>query len=243
MILFNCMYMYPEYENKYIIVIVIYVKYLFAHTYTSRLMVKGVIRCTNSGTHLYPESTTLITERQRQLGCNLNQEHTWSIIALTPKIMTNSFTSAKNALRPRQYFRYVIKLATIFLSRPYFSQLEVNWMWHPRKHETLTQCCFNVGPAAPTMGQHWNNIGSTSRVCWDWIWGALMDSVTPPPRLRGMKWNINAAPDEALILLCSPRKKHPRRLTLKNGGEPSRHESLTQCWVNVGPPSTTSAQH
>ena len=38
---------------------------------------------------------------------------------------------------------------------------------HPSKHETLTQCCFNVGPPSLTSAQHYNNIGSTPRVCWD----------------------------------------------------------------------------
>ena len=30
-------------------------------------------------------------------------------------------------------------------------------------HETLMQCCFNVGPLSATVAQHWNNIGSTTR--------------------------------------------------------------------------------
>ena len=34
------------------------------------------------------------------------------------------------------------------------------------KHGTLTQCCFNVGPASATLIEHWNNIGSMYRVCW-----------------------------------------------------------------------------
>ena len=36
----------------------------------------------------------------------------------------------------------------------------------PSKHETLTQCCFDVGPTSKTVGQHQSNIGSMSRVCW-----------------------------------------------------------------------------
>ena len=28
----------------------------------------------------------------------------------------------------------------------------------------LNRCCFNVGPPSQTVGQHWNNIGSTSLV-------------------------------------------------------------------------------
>ena len=36
----------------------------------------------------------------------------------------------------------------------------------PSKHETFAQCCFNVGPAFPTLAQHWNSIGRMPRVCW-----------------------------------------------------------------------------
>ena len=35
-----------------------------------------------------------------------------------------------------------------------------------RKHEDLTQCCFNVGPAPLAVGQYWNSIGSNTRVRW-----------------------------------------------------------------------------
>ena len=35
------------------------------------------------------------------------------------------------------------------------------------KHETLTQCCSNVGPPYTTLAHHRTNTGSTSRVCWD----------------------------------------------------------------------------
>ena len=35
----------------------------------------------------------------------------------------------------------------------------------PSKHGALTQCCFNVGPSSSTSAQHYNNIGSTTRVC------------------------------------------------------------------------------
>ena len=35
----------------------------------------------------------------------------------------------------------------------------------PNKHETMTQCCRNVGPASQTVAQHYSNIGSSCRVC------------------------------------------------------------------------------
>ena len=37
----------------------------------------------------------------------------------------------------------------------------------PGKHGTLTQCWFNIGPSFLMLNQHWINIGSTSRVCWN----------------------------------------------------------------------------
>ena len=33
--------------------------------------------------------------------------------------------------------------------------------------DTLTQILFNVGPLSATLAQHWLNIGSVYRVCWD----------------------------------------------------------------------------
>ena len=33
------------------------------------------------------------------------------------------------------------------------------------KHQTLKQCCFDVGPESVTLAKHQNNIDSTSRVC------------------------------------------------------------------------------
>ena len=36
----------------------------------------------------------------------------------------------------------------------------------PNKHETLNQCCLNVGPPSSASALHYNNIGLSSRVCW-----------------------------------------------------------------------------
>ena len=37
--------------------------------------------------------------------------------------------------------------------------------YHPSKHGAFTQCCFNVGPASKTQGQHWNSIDWMPGVC------------------------------------------------------------------------------
>ena len=52
-----------------------------------------------------------------------------------------------------------------------------------RKYGTITQWCFNVGPASKTVGQHWNSIGWMSRVCakytadpvMEWCWASVVD--------------------------------------------------------------------
>ena len=36
----------------------------------------------------------------------------------------------------------------------------------PSKHETITKCCFNAGPASKTVVQDWNSIGWMLCVCW-----------------------------------------------------------------------------
>ena len=41
---------------------------------------------------------------------------------------------------------------------------------HLSKHETSTQCWTNIGPPSTTLAQHWSNIGSMSRACWDIPW-------------------------------------------------------------------------
>ena len=40
------------------------------------------------------------------------------------------------------------------------------WNWLLSKHETLTQCWFNVGPSSTTLAQHWTSIESISCVFW-----------------------------------------------------------------------------
>ena len=52
-----------------------------------------------------------------------------------------------------------------------------------RKHDTITQCCFNDEPASKTVGQHWNSIGWMHRVgaknttdpVIDWCWASVVD--------------------------------------------------------------------
>ena len=34
------------------------------------------------------------------------------------------------------------------------SMSRVCWGTYPNKHDTLNQCCFNVGPASKTVAQH-----------------------------------------------------------------------------------------
>ena len=39
-----------------------------------------------------------------------------------------------------------------------------------KKHVTSSQCWFKVEPPSQTVPQHWNNIGSISRVSWDGLY-------------------------------------------------------------------------
>ena len=55
--------------------------------------------------------------------------------------------------------------------------------WMPQQTRGI-QCCFNVGPASKTVGQHWNNIGWIPRVCWlifpfyltVWMWNFTVNT-------------------------------------------------------------------
>ena len=42
----------------------------------------------------------------------------------------------------------------------------LNGYFLPSTYEDLTQCCFNIGPLPMALVQHWNNLGSSPRVCW-----------------------------------------------------------------------------
>ena len=61
---------------------------------------------------------------------------------------------------------------------------------HSSKHDTLTQCWTNVGPASQTVAKHWSNIGTMSRVFW------YMSNVIFLDRLHS---RINIQPDPKKI--------------------------------------------
>ena len=64
------------------------------------------------------------------------------------------------------------------------------WHWIPNhlssKHQALSHCWFNVGPASQTLDQHWTNNGSMPRVC--------RDTLTHP-------WPINTGLSPIHVLL------------------------------------------
>ena len=43
-----------------------------------------------------------------------------------------------------------------------------------QKQETFTQCCVNIGSTSQTVGQHYPNIWSMSRVCWELLQSAAV---------------------------------------------------------------------
>ena len=67
----------------------------------------------------------------------------------------------------------ITQFAIFFIFMNYsrqFNELNIetnNLAAQPSRHETLKQCCLNVGPPSATLAQHSNNIVSTSRACWE----------------------------------------------------------------------------
>ena len=47
-------------------------------------------------------------------------------------------------------------------------------------HEATNQCCFNAGPTSTTLGQHWNNTGSASGICWRVLTQSAGDAAVAP---------------------------------------------------------------
>ena len=53
------------------------------------------------------------------------------------------------------------------------------WQWPPFQRwwdiykalyqDPMDECCGKVGPTSVTLARHWNNIGSTSCVCWEYL--------------------------------------------------------------------------
>ena len=96
----------------------------------------------------------------------------------------------------------------------------------PIKHETLNRCWCNVGPASQTMGQHYPNTGSTSRVCW------VSTPIPPPPpstvkcRAVGWVWKFE--------LLLLQFESHQNTLLHCRGVGWVWSDSYSVCWVGGG---------
>ena len=69
---------------------------------------------------------------------------------------------------------------------------------YPRKHETVTQGRFNVGPPSTTLVQHWADIGWLSRVWGMYMWHVItQNSVTEDPdviKSRGFLESVQRLP-------------------------------------------------
>ena len=104
-------------------------------------------------------------------------------------------------------------LSVMMLFHPYGAM-----SWQPRKHEALVQCWTNAGP--PHRKITLNKVGV--------IWLAYYI----------ISW-LNK-----IISLSMPVCVGPIYLQANEPSwQPSKHEALTQCWSNVGPPSATRVQH
>ena len=61
------------------------------------------------------------------------------------------------------------------------------WLY-PAKHNILSQCWINAGPASSTLAQHWLNIGSTSRVAGDSFQHAISEFSKTGQKHRHAPW-------------------------------------------------------
>ena len=86
----------------------------------------------------------------------------------------------------------------------------------PSKHQALTQCCFNVGPPSLTAGQHWNNIGATTRRRWP---ANLKTTLGQGLVFAGSRWTGGRAVD--IFLSHNASGPTPR----KSASQPSRWAS------------------
>ena len=73
-----------------------------------------------------------------------------------------------------------------------------------RKHGTITQCCFNDGPALKTVGQHWLNATCLRKVYNRPSYSLVLDQRRK--RLTGIESTMgcNAGPTLNRNLVCRP---------------------------------------
>ena len=91
--------------------------------------------------------------------------------------------------------------------------------------------CFNDGPSSGTVGQHKKNkIGFVFRVCGYAIIGRA--GLSTPESMYCLSEHITGIiyPPPP-VLHSAGRNSHS---AYKLGREPSKHDTLTQCWVDVG---------
>ena len=93
----------------------------------------------------------------------------------------------RNQADPRKNISHLVVRVKVpaILYQPWPCRAESVFL-HTRwpKHETMTQCWFDVGPSSTTLAQHQTNIGSTSRACWAWTWGLIFHALFVPRSCR-----------------------------------------------------------
>ena len=136
------------------------------------------------------------------------------------------------------------------------------------KHETVNQCCVDVGPPSTTSAHHQPNIGSISRVCWragvtyQWQGGACPDfwdmSSGPPVTFLCTVDTYFAYVTASGVRVCVTCVYHmvacfcdrcaplPLRLPILvlrwlTGG--STAATLAHLWASTGPTLFASGQH
>ena len=92
----------------------------------------------------------------------------------------------------------------------------------------LIQCCFNIGPSFTTLAQS-KHVGFTPCFYWELSCKAKRQYLLAlQKQILPFGFSVQTR--------CARGRHTPMR-------NPNKHETLTQSWGNVGPPSTTSAHH
>ena len=101
--------------------------------------------------------------------------------------------------------------------------------------QTCKQCFLKGEPASNKVSQNWNSIGSTSIVCWQWLYNC---DVFQRTRHNCQHW--------ASIGLASRTQKRQVYVTdTKHPANTRRWPDAgsTQCWANVGSEQQAVGQH
>ena len=142
----------------------------------------------------------------------------------------------RNQADPRKNIIHLVVRVKVpaILYQPWTCRAESVFL-HTRwpKHETMTQCWFDVGPSSTTLAQHQTNIGSTSRACWAWTWGLIFHALFVPRSCR-TKMKTEAC---LIYMTCNwrcPDENEARTQSVSSAPPPPhsrKNPSFIRCWA------------